>query len=854
MTLPDIVEILISARFGPGHPYETRARDICAKLNGNGIKAVIVNVTAGQYFCRMTVHGLTKMKVMVIIACDEYGALTQNGYCSYFELLFAYENKIPIIVVQMGTKNWPPIPSTNDRDGAGAAQNRFVLGRQGLCKLRWHQQEWDVAKCAKEIKDAFNNLQRDTLPSTQGIPQVPTKTNTSPHLCTLETEYKSSRALGKVDANLIDVCIILLHSPSMLHRLSRASDLIHDIEKELQRLSKLSDVSILLVDGSDEDNMNLFLKKDLDHITSLVFAGEGIEYDLCMIEEWTSPRQSVIIDLVTKLKEGDKTCRPQVSIAFKYGANAFKADLKSQGIEAEVWDLKTSESSSEVVNVWKKNGSLFRSLQVHLTSVEKKENRGYSSVETLAWSPPTLKWQEQFYGNLTLNLGDSEQIEEMRDVLVGEIESEGTKFIKVQPCQDSNDDDLYLRARSMTYFVCQESSRKVKNTVHSPLGWYYVSEERHLKEVDHDITRGQSGCIVIWIDCNDVSTLNLQKWYEGGNITGQVQVVYVITGSPRTENADNDNLFEEFISGPIKDKHRLSKTEDFKTITIDPPRTDIVLSQRLVSVDVTLRGIVVRDSTTSSVPASNEWQNIMMEEFFDSTNTGKNKAADISSPLEQYEAFFHKGDDSSVHFRVGIRHIKQLKHMFSLIFFPDSRKALESKLRRLGIFTEFGFMMNNPLKIFHQCVLELDTPTKDQRRALKKMNKKKNGSTVINGRAGSGKTYLVVHYILKRLTRKNDNTYMLLCLDAKPLGNDIVKWLCTRLGGSISDLNKKLKRIHFFYRNGNNTELYQIQIDDSDEEEPELCQDPLDDSGAEHKYDLIVVDEGHHVFRKGAGE
>ena len=51
------------------------------------------------------------------------------------------------------------------------------------------------------------------------------------------------------------------------------------------------------------------------------------------------------------------------------------------------------------------------------------------------------------------------------------------------------------------------------------------------------------------------------------------------------------------------------------------------------------------------------------------------------------------------------------------------------------------------------------------------------------------------------------------------------------------------------------TELYQIEIDDSGEEEQELlCQDPLDDSGAEHKYDFIVVDEGIMCLKEGAGE
>ena len=107
-----------------------------------------MNVPPGEYFCKITMHCLTKMKVMVAIVCDEYGALIQNVYFCYFELLFANENNIPIIVIQMCQKNWPPIPSTNDSNGAGAAQNRFVLGRQGMCKLRWHRKEWGVHKCA----------------------------------------------------------------------------------------------------------------------------------------------------------------------------------------------------------------------------------------------------------------------------------------------------------------------------------------------------------------------------------------------------------------------------------------------------------------------------------------------------------------------------------------------------------------------------------------------------------------------------------------------------------------------------------------------------------------------------------
>ena len=95
----------------------------------------------------------------------------KNGYCSFHELQLAYQLGIPIIVVQM-CENWPPKPSTNDLNGAGAMQNKYVLGRQGHLRLRWHRREWNADECAEEIADAFENLQRDAS-SSQDISNSP---------------------------------------------------------------------------------------------------------------------------------------------------------------------------------------------------------------------------------------------------------------------------------------------------------------------------------------------------------------------------------------------------------------------------------------------------------------------------------------------------------------------------------------------------------------------------------------------------------------------------------------------------------------------------------------------------------
>ena len=244
-------------------------------------------------------------------------------------------------------------------------------------------------------------------------------------------------------------------------------------------------------------------------------------------------------------------------------------------------------------------------------------------------------------------------------------------------------------------------------------------------------------------------------------------------------------------------------------------------------------------------------QRIMLEELFDTS----------SDNVEKHEATFHKGDDDRLHVHVGVRHIQQLKQMFYLINFPDSRRTLESKLKGIDSDIELQLEMKNSLKIFQDCVLKLNnTLTDEQKEALEKIKDRKR--VRIEGPAGCGKTFLAVYLMLERLLvddGKGTNDWessgglMLVCLDTMPLGNDIAKWLCHRLGSlSVREMNKKLKRIHFMYRSGDKTELYEARIVEIDGE-MELQQFSIDVNGKIY-YFLIVVDEGHHVFRKEIGK
>jgi hypothetical protein len=593
------------------------------------------------------------------------------------------------------------------------------------------------------------------------------------------------------------------------------------------------------------------LKRDLKDITSLIFIGEGLLMEKASTTESSGLSSSDILDLLREF-EDEHECLPQVSFALRYGANAIKADLKNQGFkDVNVWKLKYKRSETD--DIWKSSKNLLGRkgmLHNHFSSFKKKKkNGGYASVETLAWSPPTQDWRK--IKNVSLKVGDAEKIDEIKDVIFEAVESEETKCIYIQPFPcDANNADLNVRARAATLYGCQESSRTIMEDYDSSIGgWYYVSKNEHLLEIVEKIKDEESGSIVIWIDCKDSSALNLKECLLETDITdGDLKVVYIVTKT--VESKDHD------IVGQIKEIHDL-RENDVKSIRIHQPSTDIDLSQREVSVDVTLLG--------TPKDHDDEVQAILLEEFFDSSNTDGN-------PVEQHEATFYRGDDHSLHVRVGVRHIQQLKQMFFLIFFPDSRKSLERKLQNISADIKLQFMMHNALKIFQECVLKLNTLTEDQKRALKEMEDLV--WVLLDGRAGSGKTYVALHRILEVLLNSNTSSgtsgansqehesargLVLLCLDAEPLGNDIAKWICTRVGErvSIPEKNDILKRVHIMYRQRSGgdkgAQVYKVQIEDDEEGESKLLrQDRIDDKNC--KYELIVVDEGHHVFRKGNGE
>ena len=199
-----------------------------------------------------------------------------------------------------------------------------------------------------------------------------------------------------------------------------------------------------------------------------------------------------------------------------------------------------------------------------------------------------------------------------------------------------------------------------------------------------------------------------------------MKVVYIIT-------KDRKRKDDSKIRGSIKEMCHLSEN-NVHNIPIGPTETDIELSEHEVGVDVTLRG-------TPSI-AFHELKKIMLHQLF---NTPSNE-------VEKHEATFYKGDEDRLHIHIGVRHIQQLRHIFSLLFSPNSRTTLESKLKGL----KFEYKMKNSLKVFKDCVLQLNTLTDHQEEAFRRMKDCKR--VLINGRAGSSKTFLAMHLMLGLLT------------------------------------------------------------------------------------------------------
>ena len=156
---------------------------------------------------------------------------------------------------------------------------------------------------------------------------------------------------------------------------------------------------------------------------------------------------------------------------------------------------------------------------------------------------------EQQFNSLSswAKLGDAKAIDEIKRVIIQLVKSGKTKCLDIQPLSSDMNDDVFRRARSTTFFGCQESSKTLIEDADTSVMWYYVSSKENLIKAKENMDEKKSGTSVIWIDLRYQSSLNhrdITKEMKGKG--GEMKVVYIIT-------KDRKRKDDSKIRGSIKE-------------------------------------------------------------------------------------------------------------------------------------------------------------------------------------------------------------------------------------------------------------------------------------------------------------
>ncbi|CAK9021372.1 unnamed protein product, partial [Durusdinium trenchii] len=148
--------VMLSGRFNDDKTkaYMKKVKVALEQLN---IDVFMVEKGIGEEYAAPTMLGMYNAKAMVIFGTAEYGAKTGVQYETYFELQYAYQEKIFLIPLRL-CKEWPPKPTDADGGHLGAAQNSFVL-RPSIIRAEDIKME-NPREMAKKIAEAVR--QHDT--------------------------------------------------------------------------------------------------------------------------------------------------------------------------------------------------------------------------------------------------------------------------------------------------------------------------------------------------------------------------------------------------------------------------------------------------------------------------------------------------------------------------------------------------------------------------------------------------------------------------------------------------------------------------------------------------------------------
>ena len=144
--------VLISARFDGGEKEQV-ARSLHKRLTEIGVNSFMVETTgAGDTFGKQTIDGLNRMCAMIAVCYDDYGEKKDSTYCSFYELEYAFVQKIIVVPIKL-CEEWPPAQCGED----GAHQNKLFF-QPDLLFQNWSDKPWNPKKCAEDIKASLEKM------------------------------------------------------------------------------------------------------------------------------------------------------------------------------------------------------------------------------------------------------------------------------------------------------------------------------------------------------------------------------------------------------------------------------------------------------------------------------------------------------------------------------------------------------------------------------------------------------------------------------------------------------------------------------------------------------------------------
>jgi Cdc6-like AAA superfamily ATPase len=179
-------------------------------------------------------------------------------------------------------------------------------------------------------------------------------------------------------------------------------------------------------------------------------------------------------------------------------------------------------------------------------------------------------------------------------------------------------------------------------------------------------------------------------------------------------------------------------------------------------------------------------------------------------------------------------------------------------------------LLNTLREICEEGRLANDNLTPDQRKKLDEYyNKYNNGNKInnihIHGPAGSGKTYLALDFITKEIKRNSDTKILFVCTK-NGFAKFLARWILIRIINTkeedkSDDETKEddamkynpqyiLNCIHFCTENTGYKAHQGVLKQDSDDQPVYLHFDQIQDTDRVDEYNLIVVDEAHHIIHE----